>query len=129
MAPVARQTILIVDDDSAVRTFIGGVLRQQGFAILEAANGAEALAVLGSRAARVDLAILDLVMPKMGGLDLANRLGGSRNEPKILYISGEHSVAMDSLARSAPHQLLTKPFSAQQLLRRVREMLDSAARA
>jgi DNA-binding response OmpR family regulator len=127
MARHRRPIVLVVDDDAAIRKFLRVVLSEHGFTVLEASDGAQALEMLQPRLRRIDLAILDLVMPHMGGLDVANRLDGSADGPKILYISGmEHSVAVDSLERSAPGQILRKPFSSEQLLSRVRAVMSGA---
>jgi DNA-binding response OmpR family regulator len=127
MARHRRPIVLVVDDDAAIRKLARVVLSEHGFTVLEASDGAQALEMLHARQSRIDLAILDLVMPNMGGLDVANRLDGTAHAPKILYISGmEHSVAVDSLERSAPKQMLRKPFSAEQLLSRVRAVMGGA---
>src|SRR5262249_10350811 len=103
--------ILIVEDDPGVRRIIHVALRKAGYSTVVAAGGNEGLAAALQYAAPIPLAILPLVMPHMGGLDLANDLASPLPATKILYISGVVSIAMDSIERRAPDILLKKPFS------------------
>lgn len=118
------ETVLVVEDEDAVRSLICRVLRKQGFAVLEAANGAAALWQLESHAERVDLIITDMVMPGMSGTELAERVRRTRPEVPFLFISG---YTEDELVRRGVADgrliLLDKPFSPSALTRRVREML------
>lgn len=118
------ETVLVVEDEDAVRSLICRVLRKQGFAVLEAANGAAALWQLDSHAERVDLIITDMVMPGMSGTELAERVRRTRPEVPFLFISG---YTEDELVRRGVADgrliLLDKPFSPSALTRRVREML------
>jgi len=105
------------------------VLRQNGFNVVEAGNGEQALALSRCHAAEIDLAVIDVVMPVMGGLDLASELDPQRPAMKVLYISGMAStVAVESLASSAPELLLRKPFTPAEFLARVRRLLESEPR-
>lgn len=118
------ETVLVVEDEDAVRSLICRVLRKQGFAVLEAANGAAALWQLESHAERVDLIITDMVMPGMSGTELAERVRRTRPEVPFLFISG---YTEDELVRRGVADgrliLLDKPFSPSALTRRVREVL------
>src|SRR5262245_8059109 len=121
-------TILVVEDEPAIRRMIRAVLQRAGFTVLEAANGSQALLVCRSHPAPIDLAVTYIVMPGMGGLDLASELDSMSCATKILYISGmETSVAVTSLTSSAPDLMLTKPFSPEELLERVHRLLASSA--
>lgn len=121
------ETVLVVEDEDAVRSLICRVLRKQGFSVLEAANGAAALWQLESFAERVDLIITDMVMPGMSGTELAERVRRTHPEVPFLFISG---YTEDELVRRGVADgrliLLDKPFSPSALTRRVREMLARA---
>ncbi len=122
------ETILFVEDDPAVRSLASGALAAQGYAVLEASNGAEALALTAGQDAPIDLVVTDLVMPAMGGRELAERLWASRPGLRVLYVSG---FPQDQLAGSELAEpglaFLPKPFTAHALAKAVREVLDAAA--
>jgi DNA-binding response OmpR family regulator len=116
--------ILIVDDDPAVRMLLVRTLARQGWRTLPAGGGLEAVALLLQYDGQIPLAIVDLVMPGVAGLDLANQLRIDRPTTKVLYISGRAgSVELDSLSHQAPHAVLQKPFTAADLMDRIRFLL------
>jgi CheY-like chemotaxis protein len=120
------ETILVVEDEPMVRDLACRGLREKGYAVLEAPNGAEALRLLADRAIRVNLVISDVVMPAVGGRELGQEL--ARLEPglPVLYMSGytgDDVIQRGLLDPDAPFQ--QKPFSPEGLARKVREMLDS----
>jgi two-component system, cell cycle sensor histidine kinase and response regulator CckA len=115
--------ILIVEDDANVRRLLDVTLRKAGWHTLVAADGNEGLEAALSYSGSIPLAILDIVMPQIGGLDLANQLAVDRPATKVLYISGFDSIAMDSIRRRAPEMMLQKPFSARELLATIRQLL------
>ncbi len=124
MVGTKNATILVVEDEPAVRRMIRAVLQRAGFTVLEASNGSQALVVCRSYPAAIDLTVIDIVMPGMGGLDLASELDSMARPTKILYISGmDTSVAVTSLASSAPDLMLKKPFSPEELVERVNRLL------
>ena len=126
MSGAGRPTILVVEDEPQVRMMIRVVLRAEGFEVLEAASGAEAIQLSRNHTAPIDLAVIDVVMPGMGGMDLANWFDPERPGMKVLYISGMSStVAVESLATGAPSLLLRKPFTRSQLLQRVKDLLST----
>ena len=117
-------TILVVEDDIVVRELIRKTLVVEGYQILEAGNGAEALGVLAQRAKPVDLVLTDVVMPEMGGRSLADHLETLRPELKILFMSGYPSTMIASHGVLNPGvSFLGKPFSPGVLKNKVREML------
>lgn len=119
-----RPTILIVEDEPQIRRMIRAVLRAEGFNVIEAGNAEQAIELSRCHTAPIDLAVIDVVMPGMGGLDLASWFDPERPGMKVLYISGMAStVAVESLATGAPALLLRKPFSRTQLLERVGQLL------
>jgi two-component system cell cycle sensor histidine kinase/response regulator CckA len=125
------ETILIVEDEDLVRALASRSLRERGYRVLEARQGNDALQQLEQEPAQVDLVITDVVMPEMGGRELARRLAGMRPSLPVLFISGytgEDVIQRGLLEPGAPFQ--QKPFTPDGLARKVREMLDAiSARA
>lgn len=126
-AACGSETILVVEDQAAVRALAVRVLQQHGYTVLEAGNGEEALQVVQEQADRViDLVLSDVVMPRMGGKALVDRLIALRPAIKVLYISGYTDNAIIHHGQlDAGVALLQKPFSPSALARKVREVLDS----
>lgn len=119
-----KPPILIVEDEDQVRGFIKTTLSHGGYEVLEASGGLEAMATLLSYPGDIPLAIVDIVMPGVSGLDFANQVQMDRPQTKVLYISGfTDSIAVDSITRRQPVAMLNKPFTARALLERVRELL------
>lgn len=121
----SRETILLVDDEAYIRELVGAILAVEGYHVLEAANGVEALRVAESHPGPVHLLLTDVVMSPMGGGELARRMLPLRSETKILYISGfpdDPSVRDGMEARQVA--FLAKPFSPKTLVKVVRSILD-----
>jgi len=117
------QTILLVEDEDAVRAFAQRALEGAGYRVVTAANGIAATAIAESRGAPVDLLLTDIVMPGMSGGELAERLGERWPGLAVLYVSGY--VGDGDLPAEAADALLPKPFDAETLLRRVRQAIDA----
>jgi len=126
-APTGAETLLVVEDEEAVRQVICEYLRRQGYAVLSAENTQQALAVAGECKGMIDPLITDLVMPGQSGLELARKLTGLRPGMKTIYMSGH---ADDAIARHGVDRMeaifLQKPFSMSTLARKVREALNEA---
>jgi two-component system cell cycle sensor histidine kinase/response regulator CckA len=133
MAPAAppaelrggKETILVVEDEDVVRSLACRGLREQGYTVLEARHGREALDRLAEGRHAVDLVISDVVMPELGGRELGFRLAAVRPELPILYMSGytgDDVIQRGLLEPGVPFQ--QKPFTPEGLARKVREMLD-----
>ena len=119
------ETILLVEDESSVRALARRVLVRGGFKVLEAASPTEAIRLAEAHASDIRLVLSDVVMPEMSGPSLAARLGELVPAVRILFISGYTDDEVVSRGLGAPDiDLLQKPFSAQQLVERVREALD-----
>ncbi|HEX6104460.1 MAG TPA: PAS domain S-box protein, partial [Gemmatimonadales bacterium] len=119
------ETILVVEDEDIVRALACRGLREQGYTVLEARHGGEALRQLGEPSRKVDLVISDVVMPELGGRELGQRLARLQPALPVLYMSGytgEDMVQRGLLDPGAPFQ--QKPFTPEGLARKVREMLD-----
>jgi hypothetical protein len=121
-----HETILVVEDEPAVRALTQRVLQLAGYRVLTAADGAEALQRLEQLTEPLDLLLTDVVMPGMNGRELATRVTGLRPEIKVLYVTG---YTADGLLRrgvlDATSRVVTKPFTARELRRKVRERLDT----
>lgn len=124
--PKGTETVLLVEDESSVRKVTACTLREQGYTVLEAGNGEEALLLArGLAGEKIHLLLTDVVMPQMGGRVLAERLRGEHPDTKVLFFSGypgEGIVHHGVLAPGAA--FLQKPFTPAGLAWKVREVLD-----
>jgi signal transduction histidine kinase/DNA-binding LacI/PurR family transcriptional regulator/ActR/RegA family two-component response regulator len=122
------ETILLVEDDSGVRTTASRFLAGYGYQVLEAVDGNDALRISQEHRGPLDLVITDVVMPGMGGPELVTRLAARRPATPVLYVSGytDSSAVRDALT-DASVALLHKPFTAPDLAARVRELLDRSS--
>ena len=117
--------ILVVEDNGPLRRLMLRILQGSGYDVLEASGGAQGLELFRQNSPSLDLAIVDMVMPGVSGLDVAAEIERGRPGLKILYISGHaSSVAMESIARRSPNRVLLKPFDAAELINRVAELLQ-----
>jgi len=128
--PGGNETVLLVEDDQGVRKLVHEVLDQQGYGVLEANSGGQALEIVQNFDGAIDLLVTDVVMPKMSGRDLAEALLLLRPETKVLYLSGytDRSVFEHGVLEK-PAEFLQKPFTPDVLARKIREVLDGRSRA
>ena len=120
-----RETILLAEDDGAVREVAGQALAQKGYRVLRAPDGQTALELAAAHAGEIAILVTDLVMPGMSGRELAEALTALRPKLRVLYISGytdDAVVRHGILAEGLPY--LQKPFSAEALAAKVREVVD-----
>jgi signal transduction histidine kinase len=124
--PSARQTVLLADDEDGVRALASQVLVTAGYVVLEARNGDEALCRAAAHPDRIDLLVSDVVMPGLGGRQLAERLLARDPHLRILYLSGhtEDEVLRQGVFSAAVH-FLPKPFSPAALTEKVRQVLGA----
>jgi two-component system, cell cycle sensor histidine kinase and response regulator CckA len=123
--PAVRETVLLAEDVSFMRKFVCDLLVSQGYTVLEAFNGAEALSLVQGYSGRaIHLLVADLVMPMVGGKELAERVRETHPEIKVLFISGynEDSIGEASIL-DARTGFLAKPFMPDALAAKVRELL------
>jgi two-component system cell cycle sensor histidine kinase/response regulator CckA len=111
------QTILLVDDDCAIRTLVRAYLERAGYAVLTAGNGVEGVSVFQQHQESIALLLSDVLMPKMGGLQLADTVLTLRPQLPVLFISGN----MQSADRGCG--CIAKPFTSAELVGRVRQVL------
>jgi len=122
------EVILVVEDEEAVRGMTGRLLESEGYTVLTAEDGAEALEAIRSDIGRLDLVITDVVMPLMNGRELAAQLRQLRPGLPVLFMSGYTDDEMVRRGLIEPHHpFLSKPFTPEALAARVRQMIDEAA--
>jgi two-component system cell cycle sensor histidine kinase/response regulator CckA len=126
LRPGGRETVLLVEDEAAVRALVRVVLREGGYTVLEARHGVEALRLAEQHTGPIHLLLSDVVMPELGGRELADRLAALRPGLKILYLSGyTDDAVLRHGVQEAEAALLQKPFTPDALALKVREVLDS----
>ncbi len=127
-APVAAisgaATVLLAEDDPGVRELVSHTLEHAGYRVLAAGDGAEALAAAGAHPGSIDVVVSDVVMPHLGGRELAARLLDARPQVRVLFISGYADDAREREALCGPNsRFLAKPFAPEALVERVRDLL------
>ncbi|MCZ7647521.1 MAG: response regulator [Planctomycetota bacterium] len=121
---VRHATLMLVEDDEGVRRMAARALLEAGYEVFEAKNGQHALEVLARFTGALDLLITDVVMPKMGGPELAQRLSAAYPDLQMLFVSGytENLVVREGVVKDRIN-FLAKPFTPRQIKERVRELL------
>jgi two-component system cell cycle sensor histidine kinase/response regulator CckA len=125
-APEGWETILLVEDEQMVRDLAARALREQGYSVVEAGNGEEALRIAGERGGKeIHLLLTDMIMPRMNGHELAERLTRSHPRMRVLFMSGYTNRGIVNRGMLNEGALfLPKPFTLEGLTHRVREVLD-----
>jgi len=123
-----KETILLVEDDEQVRLLAHTILSRFGYHVLEAHSAIEAIAIGEQFAGDIDLLLTDVVLPRMGGRELAERVASMRPDTKVLFMSGytDEAVVQHGILSSAVN-FVQKPFMVDSLLGRVREVLDTGS--
>lgn len=114
MNEVVKQTatILVVEDEGAIRELVARTLKRDGYRVIDASNPAEALAKIGNGKVDVELLLTDLAMPGQGGVDFATELLRTRPGMKVIFASGSEELEKTRLSACAPRgEYLAKPFS------------------
>ena len=117
---MSLETILLVEDEPEIRRLMAHALTGAGYRVLEASDGHAALGVFLERAGAIDLAIIDMRLPLIGGQELIDRLHEQRPALNVIAISGDPSHAPPH-----PSAFLAKPFLREDLLKTVRQVLDA----
>jgi CheY-like chemotaxis protein len=119
------RTILIVDDDESIRDIERRYLEPAGYRVLEASSALDAIRLIDSGAV-VDLVISDLVMPELGGEEMASRVRLQRPALKVLYVTGRIDRVMDARPLAEIEAYLNKPFTGSELIEAVSRLLFGA---
>ncbi len=124
-APQGQETIVVVEDDDAVRHLVSRILEKSGFEVVAKSSGREAVSYFERNGAAVDLVLTDVVMPEMSGKTLADNIRSIDPNIKVLFMSGytDEIIAQRGILESG-RQLINKPFDGAQLVSRVREILS-----
>ncbi len=122
---LGSETVLLVEDEEAVRELVRESLQRNGYTVLQARDGAEAVEICEKRAGPIHVMVTDVVMPGMSGRELASRLGPRHPEMKVLYVSGytENAIVHHGVLDPGA-AFLQKPFRPADLAHKVRELLD-----
>ncbi len=122
------ESILVVEDEGGIRALVRKILRRQGYQVIEASNGEEALRLLAEESTKVDLLLTDVMMPGMNGVELSQKALAQDGSLKVLFVSGytDESV-LEAGQFPAGTAFLQKPFTLGSLLGKVREVLDGGA--
>jgi two-component system, cell cycle sensor histidine kinase and response regulator CckA len=127
--PRGAGTVLLVEDDAAVRGLAREVLQEQGYTVLPAANGEEALQIVETYQGRIDLLMTDVIMPGMAGDELVEHLRLQLPDLKVVFVSGYASDAIPKIMPDEHTAFLQKPFPVEDLVRKVYEMTAGATAA
>jgi CheY-like chemotaxis protein len=121
----ADATVLLVEDEPAVRAVVSEMLEGGGYTVIAAIDGTEALQLASTHDGPIDLLVTDVVMPGMSGQEVARRIAEERPQTRTLFVSGYNESAIAQHGVLAPGTaFLEKPFSAAELVRKAREVLD-----
>ncbi len=120
-----REDVLVVDDEPAVRRFAARVLREEGYAVRECADGAEALELIRLGANQLGLVLSDIVMPRLNGVQLLQSISTLRPELPVILMSGYGTEQLAERGIASPCGVLSKPFGAELLLSEVRRCIRS----
>jgi CheY-like chemotaxis protein len=128
-AALGRETILLVEDEEAVRSLAARSLRRHGYVLLVASRPSEAIELAARHQGKIDLLLTDVIMPGSNGRDLSRRLSEARPDLRVLFISGYADGTVTQHGILGPDiELLEKPFTPAALAHRVRETLDRPPR-
>jgi DNA-binding NtrC family response regulator len=120
-----HDAVLVVDDEDGVRRFAARVLREEGYKVTEAADGAQALELIGGEASDAAVVVSDVVMPRLNGVQLLERLSTARPDLPVILMSGYGTAQLAEQGITSPCGVLGKPFSPDALLAEVRRCIRS----
>ena len=123
------QTILVVDDDPTVLHLCQNILKIGGYNILSAGGGSDALKLVGAQGSSIDLALLDVVMPIMNGIELARAIQKDYPQVKVVLMSGYGPKEIGRLVSDNPYPIIWKPFKTESLLRMIENALERTGTA
>jgi PAS domain S-box-containing protein len=125
------ETVLVAEDEPRLRTMVTRALQRLGYEVLAAEDGEEAVATFARDGARIAVVVLDVIMPKLGGLEAYTRMSEGRPDLKVVFMSGyaPGAAGMSELLGSGRAAYVTKPFLPEELGRQIRALLDQPAAA
>ena len=118
------ETILLVEDDDAVRVVTRRALENAGYTVLDAVSGHDAIRVAASYAGTIDAIVADVVMPGMSGPACVQRIRARWPDVPVLYISGHSDEVLDEHGVDRTRNFVHKPFTPSDLMRAIRDLLD-----
>src|SRR5215467_8927335 len=122
------ETVLVVDDEPTVVKLCRRILELGGYTVVTAATGSDALQVLKDKTNQIDLALLDVMMPGMNGIELAKRIEGMRPNTRIVLMSGFTPRDVERVeGKDNPYCVIWKPFEADSLVRMIRNAISRKA--
>jgi CheY-like chemotaxis protein len=123
---VEIETVLVIEDDALVRSLMSRVLRVDGYTVLDAANGREAIQIARDFQGEIHLVLADVIMPELSGKAVFIKIEAVRPGIKVLYITGyPENILINNGSLTVNDPLLPKPFTADALRRKVREVLEA----
>jgi DNA-binding NtrC family response regulator len=122
-----QETILVVDDEIAVLNFCKLVLTRGGYRVLEASSGADALRLIQNSKPQIRLALLDVVLPGINGIELANEVKKIDPKIEVLVMTGYSVSEVRKIAGDHSYRIMWKPFKTESLLRMIQTVLDASA--
>jgi CheY-like chemotaxis protein len=122
-----NEVILVVDDEDTVRNVVRKALEREGYTILDASDGAQALYICEAFGSPPDLIVSDIMMPQMNGGELVRELTKEGHQPRVLLMSGHADARIREAIGDVTSPFIQKPFTVEELQRRVREVLDAAS--
>jgi two-component system cell cycle sensor histidine kinase/response regulator CckA len=118
-------SVLVVDDEDAVRRFASRVLKREGYIVIEAQDGAEALELFENTGPPpADIVVSDIVMPRLNGIELMAAISHSHPDIPVILMSGYANAALSDMGITAPCGILSKPFPAERLLAEVQRCVS-----
>jgi two-component system cell cycle sensor histidine kinase/response regulator CckA len=120
VSEAAGISVLVVDDEAAVRRFAVRVLEREGYVVVEATDGMDALELLSEKGASIEVVVSDIVMPRLNGVELMQALVVSHPDLPVILMSGYATGALAELGIAAPCAIIPKPFPSDRLLEEVR---------
>jgi signal transduction histidine kinase/ActR/RegA family two-component response regulator len=128
--PTGRGTVLLVEDEIPLRNLAAEALKRLGYQVVQAGNGLEALVAVDEHPGQINVVVTDIVMPRMGGPELVEKLRRKRSGFSVIFMSGYTEAAVLENANIGKDSiLLNKPFSTEALVRRMRDIQEAAAKA
>lgn len=121
-----RETVLLIEDDHSVRNILREMLERSGYAVMEASDGEEGIAVYRNHGKGIHLIISDVMMPKKNGRQVYDEIKELNSDAKVLFMSGYAADILDnSIITENGHNFIEKPMRPQELLGKIRKILDT----